>query len=348
MFGHKTSGNACSDRDLYKTINSTPLGDVKWKIFSTKYTKIQPEPTENSPPWMNDVYNVWFHTPLDIIQNIVVNPDFATRMDFCAYQEFETATNVRDWAKQTAHQNTLALIGFLVMPKTEFCQFRHQIVHSSLSMILQSIKLGMTTPEIMRSKPCWIALYETVVQSWDFKEHTEALVEEFRLKVLWDECGIVGQLVVHTTMTCSYLRMPALSSMVLTNIWFSIAAVAPFTGSQCFLQGQHSKQWTGNNSKALMKVYLTAIEGHIPNDIMHAFHAFLEFCYLIQCNIIAESTLDMIQDALDHFHQYCEVFHKAGVVFTFSLSASNRALFVKNRVKTYLGGEGSLPENKSS
>jgi hypothetical protein len=84
-------------KDLYKTINSTPLGDVKWEHFSIKYTGIQPEPTENSPPWMNNVYDVWFCTPLDVIRNIVVNTDFATAMDFCAYREFETAMNVGHW-----------------------------------------------------------------------------------------------------------------------------------------------------------------------------------------------------------------------------------------------------------
>ncbi|KIK76509.1 hypothetical protein PAXRUDRAFT_169715, partial [Paxillus rubicundulus Ve08.2h10] len=84
-------------KDLYKTIDSTPLGDVKWECFSIKYTGIQPEPMENSLPWMNNIYNVWFCTPLNIIQNIVANPDFATEMDFRTYREFETATDVRCW-----------------------------------------------------------------------------------------------------------------------------------------------------------------------------------------------------------------------------------------------------------
>ncbi|KIK78808.1 hypothetical protein PAXRUDRAFT_28532 [Paxillus rubicundulus Ve08.2h10] len=54
-------------KDLYKTINSTPLGNVKWECFSIKHTGIQPEPTENSLPWMNNIYDVWFHTPLNVI-----------------------------------------------------------------------------------------------------------------------------------------------------------------------------------------------------------------------------------------------------------------------------------------
>lgn len=34
----------------------------------------------------------------------------------------------------------------------------------------------------------------------------------------------------------------------------SIAAIAPFTGLRRFPQGRGFKQWTGNDSKALMKV----------------------------------------------------------------------------------------------
>ncbi|KIK76511.1 hypothetical protein PAXRUDRAFT_79558, partial [Paxillus rubicundulus Ve08.2h10] len=86
-----------------------------------------------------------------------------------------------------------------------------------------------------------------------------------------------------------------------------------------FPQGRHFKQWTGNDSKALMKVYLPAIKGHVPNDVICAFRTFLEFCYLVQWNVITEGTLNAIQDALDCFHQYCEVFRETGVVLTFSL-----------------------------
>ncbi|KIJ04990.1 hypothetical protein PAXINDRAFT_21730 [Paxillus involutus ATCC 200175] len=75
-------------------------------------------------------------------------------------------------------------------------------------MILQSIKLGMTTPEIMHFGD---GHFHRVVFGLgpyiaDYKEqallacieHTEALVEEFRLKALWDEYRIVGQLVPFT------------------------------------------------------------------------------------------------------------------------------------------------------
>ncbi|KAG2158764.1 uncharacterized protein EDB93DRAFT_1237974 [Suillus bovinus] len=49
---------------------------------------------------------------------------------------------------------------------------------------------------------------------------------------------------------------------ILDNIDHRIAAALPFTGLCRFPQGRGFSQWTGNDSKALMKVYLPAIEGH--------------------------------------------------------------------------------------
>ncbi|KAG1837337.1 hypothetical protein DFJ58DRAFT_846544 [Suillus subalutaceus] len=71
--------------------------------------------------------------------------------------------------------------------------------------------------------------------------------------------------------------------------------------------------------KVLMKVYLPAIEGHVPMDVVRTFRAFLEFCYLVWRNIIMESTLVQIQDALNQFHHYRKIFESTGVVLTFSL-----------------------------
>ncbi|KAI6045854.1 hypothetical protein EDC04DRAFT_2537003, partial [Pisolithus marmoratus] len=54
----------------------------------------------------------------------------------------------------------------------------------------------------------------------------------------------------------------------LTNTNNRIAAVALFPGLHCFPEGHHFKQWTWDDSKALMKVYLLAIEGHVPQAVV--------------------------------------------------------------------------------
>ncbi|KAF8811771.1 hypothetical protein BYT27DRAFT_7252478 [Phlegmacium glaucopus] len=92
-----------------------------------------------------------------------------------------------------------------------------------------------------------------------------------------------------------------------------IAAVPPFPGLRRFLQGCGFKQWTGDDSKALMKVYLPAIAGHVPPRMVCALAAFLDFCYLVHRDVIDERTLDAIDDALARFHRDRIVFEQAGV-----------------------------------
>ncbi|KIK77420.1 hypothetical protein PAXRUDRAFT_166917, partial [Paxillus rubicundulus Ve08.2h10] len=106
---------------------------------------------------------------------------------------------------------------------------------------------------------------------------------------------------------------------ILADIDQQIAAAPPFPGLWCFPDGHNFSQWTGDNSKALMKVYLSAIEGHIPDDVEHTFHAFLEFCYIVRQNVIMDQTLAELRDALAQFHQYQEIFRMTGVCFDFSL-----------------------------
>lgn len=63
-----------SHRDLYGTIDSTPLGDIAWESFSMSYKGVKP--AENVPPWMKATYEVWFRDPRLLIHNILANTDF--------------------------------------------------------------------------------------------------------------------------------------------------------------------------------------------------------------------------------------------------------------------------------
>ena len=66
---------------------------------------------------------------------------------------------------------------------------------------------------------------------------------------------------------------------------------------------------------ASFQVYLTAITGHVPVDMVRCLAAFLDFCYLVQCNSICANTntLDLIKEALNWFHHYHEIFVKTGI-----------------------------------
>ncbi|KAI5995262.1 hypothetical protein F5J12DRAFT_896477 [Pisolithus orientalis] len=183
-------------------------------------------------------------------------------------------------------------------------------------------------------------------------KHAEALIKEFDLKTLRDVYGIVGDTIPFTSsFPCaniyqliapdilhqiikgtfkdhlvewveSYLKTmhgTTKANVTLDDIDQRITAIAPFAGLRCFPGGRHFKQWTGNNSKALMKVYLPAIEGHVPTEIVRTFCALLEFTYLVHCNVLTEETLVAVQDTIDCFHKYQEIFRQSGTIQTFSL-----------------------------
>ena len=56
------------------------------------------------------------------------------------------------------------------------------------------------------------------------------------------------------------------------------------------------------------QLYLPALQGHLPGDVIRTFRAFLEFCYIARRDIITEDDLDELQDALSRFHSFREVF----------------------------------------
>ncbi|KAJ7205174.1 hypothetical protein GGX14DRAFT_644927 [Mycena pura] len=86
-----------------------------------------------------------------------------------------------------------------------------------------------------------------------------------------------------------------------------ISAVPEFPGLRRFPNGP------------LMKIYLAAVAGYLPSDMIKCLAAFMEFCYLVRrCrpshihayhrNAISAPDLIEIQDALDRFHRYCQIF----------------------------------------
>jgi hypothetical protein len=63
----------------------------------------------------------------------------------------------------------------------------------------------------------------------------------------------------------------------------------------------------------LRQVYLPAIEGRVPPQMLRAFSTFLDFCYLVRRNVIGEATLDAINAALAWYHRERVIFEESGV-----------------------------------
>ncbi|KAJ7064481.1 hypothetical protein C8F01DRAFT_1209068 [Mycena amicta] len=231
----------------------------------------------------------------------------------------------------------------------EFRTFGRRLFHASLRRIFASLKPGMTKWEVMLFPDGhyrrvifglgpYIADYPEqvllacVVQGWCARctakrddldgpagrrtqSHTEALFEALDHKRMWDEYGVISDVLpftwdfpradIHEILSPDLLHQiikgtfkDHLVTWVGDYLELIIAAVPAFPGLRRFPQGRGFKQWTGDDSKALMKVYLPAIEGHVPPQMVRAFSAFLDFCYLVRRNDIGEGTLEEIEAAL--------------------------------------------------
>ena len=116
----------------------------------------------------------------------------------------------------------------------------------------------------------------------------------------------------------------------------SISLTPPFLGLQNFHQGHGFKQWTGDDSKALIKVsiyyqyvqqwllinwqvYLLVIEGYIPSEMIKALCTFLEFAYIACCNIHNTQSLEQMDDTLQCYHYHHKIFLTTGVQTGFNL-----------------------------
>ncbi|KAI6038734.1 hypothetical protein EDC04DRAFT_2868225 [Pisolithus marmoratus] len=74
-----------------------------------------------------------------------------------------------------------------------------------------------------------------------------------------------------------------------------------------FSQGCGFKQWTGNDSKALMKGC------YVPNEMLQALSAFMDFCYIVHQSSLGEADLEALDRALQHFETHCSIFEAEGI-----------------------------------
>ncbi|KAF8873359.1 hypothetical protein BD779DRAFT_1613680 [Infundibulicybe gibba] len=207
------------------------------------------------------------------------------------------------------------------------------------------------------------------------REFTEVLLDRLSSTELWDEYGIdddilpftfdfpranihemltpdlLHQLVKGTfkdhlvTWVGKYLELEhgeARANEILDDIDRRIAASPSFPGLRNFPQGRRFKQWTGDDSKVLMKVYLPAITGHVPDEMVQAIAAFLDACYIVRRADITEATLSTFDTALKKFHLHREIFCTTGVRPTgFSLPRQHSLSHYRHLIEEF-GAPGGL------
>ncbi|KAI6008589.1 hypothetical protein EDC04DRAFT_2871475 [Pisolithus marmoratus] len=277
---------------------------------------------------IGNVHNTTCHTH----HNVVVLIGFLAMPK--TTREHANTPAFRKFKKQLFHSSLgrilRSLRAAMTIPETVlFSDQYYRCVIYSLAAYIADYEEQVLLSGIMHNWcPKCLAYQETLDEDalWQLHEHTELVVKELDLQTPWKVYGIDRDIVPFTSgFPCADIQR-MLSPDILHQLikgrfkahlvdWVEkylyhthsksvIAAVTPFTGLQRFPQGQHFKQWTGDDSKGLMKVYIAAIEGYVPQDMVCTFHAFLEFCYLY---------------ALACFHLYREVFQDANIITTFSL-----------------------------
>ncbi|KAF8800429.1 hypothetical protein BYT27DRAFT_7262837 [Phlegmacium glaucopus] len=212
-------------------------------------------------------------------------------------------------------------------------------------------------------------------------EHTTALHEAFDgdLKELWEGYGIIGDIVPFTvhfphanihellspdllhqiikgtfkdhivTWVVQYLESQPNGKSLVAEMDHRISVVPGFSGLQHFPDGRGFKQWTGNNSKALMKVFLPAISGLVPDAMVRAVSAFMEFCYLVRWSQIDESILVQIDAAVQRYHEERQIFITLGIHNHFDLPRQHSLLHYQSLIQMFGAPNGvcsSITESK--
>ena len=67
------------------------------------------------------------------------------------------------------------------------------------------------------------------------------------------------------------------------------------------------------NSTVSFQVYLPAIAGYVPSQMLRVLTSFMEFCYLVHRSVIDEDDIDELNSTIAHFHQERKVFEHEGV-----------------------------------
>ena len=80
--------------DLYSTIDATPLpgGDTEWKTFNLCFHNDEELPPD-VPNWKKKKWDVWYCDPLQLIHNLLQNPDFHDKFNYTPFQEYDLDGN---------------------------------------------------------------------------------------------------------------------------------------------------------------------------------------------------------------------------------------------------------------
>ncbi|KAK7019693.1 hypothetical protein VNI00_017993 [Paramarasmius palmivorus] len=98
-----------------------------------------------------------------------------------------------------------------------------------------------------------------------------------------------------------------------------------------------------------MKVYVAAIDGLVPSQIVKAFSAFMDFCYIARRNALTPDDLRQLEAALAHFHEHQQIFKDLGIHDTLSLPRQHALKHYPRSIRLFGSPNGlcsSITESK--
>lgn len=75
----------------------------------------------------------------------------------------------------------------------------------------------------------------------------------------------------------------------------------------------HLQYQYGYGPNFMSQVYIPAIKGLVPDEIVQTFSAFMEFCYLARRSVLTDTSLAQLEAAIDLFHHHRQIFVQTGV-----------------------------------
>ncbi|KAF4581453.1 hypothetical protein EYR38_002781 [Pleurotus pulmonarius] len=213
-------------------------------------------------------------------------------------------------------------------------------------------------------------------------EKTDTLLDLFDPGIVWDEYGLRSDVVpfthrfpradIHELITPDLLHQlikgtfkdhlvtwvqdyilqahpKSVALAIIQDIDRRISAVPAYPGLRRFADGRDFNQWTGDDSKALMKVYIVAICGHVPEEMVRCITSFVNCCYLVRRKSISTKDLQRFCLHLADFHRYRQIFVDKNVRSDLSLPRQHTLMHYADGIELFGSPNGlctSITESK--
>ncbi|KAF7978992.1 hypothetical protein HWV62_44259 [Athelia sp. TMB] len=362
---------------MYTMIDATKHGDAPWKCFSATYTG---NLGEDAPSWQLAGYEVWYRDPDVVISNLLANPDYDGQFDYAPYVQLDDSGQ-RQWSDFMSgnlawrHSDTIfnsdpetegAMPCFVVLgaDKTTVSVATGHVeyhplylsignVHNSVRRAHRNAVVPIGFLAIPKARPTDLdGLGATRSRTSD-----QELMDVLDSDQLWDNYGIDDDIIpftsdfpradIHEMLSPDLLHQlikGTFKDHLITWVGEYLACVHGKAHAKDILDDidRRFKQWTGDDSKALMKVYITTLVGHVPSEMIKCFASFMDACYIARRADFDIATLDAFDTAINKFYHHREIFRTSGVRPTgFSLPCQHSLKHYQRHIEEF-GAPGGL------